>query len=823
MEDRITFNLKGNTKILLNKSDGKRIIAGYANVAIIDLENQYIPLAVLQKGIQSLLADSSYANLMIMHKNIQIGKIIPSYGKYKTGVDSKGLYIVCEVRKDIKVADEIWGSILKKEISGFSIGCEVILSHKVCDNKECVTVLDKINIFEVSVCLPPNQLIQCNPREKEIKDIEVGDKVLTHLGNYKKVIKKYTRDYKGKMFHIKPRFTMDIFSLTPNHPVLSSKFIKCKSFDSWKDINCNPNCKNSRCNIKPKEFKKDWVRADELTEKDYLVYPINKTILTNKEILEMWDNNWISIRNNKNGGLKKEQLLNKDFWRLVGYWLAEGSLSQYKNQRQIIFYLGKHETKIIKDISKLIKETTNRKPYISSKYNNVTKIEFSDKSLYMFLKQFRNVPYKVGQKIVPIWVEKLSLESQRELLIGYYLGDNFISVSKQLLKSIQRILLRFNILIPMFEDNKRKSGFIDGRLCNFQTSYSLGDEKSSLRKLLDLPLIHSKKEGHLEKWDENNVYVPIESISTTDYVGQVMNLEVSDDNSYGNSLLMTHNCTEPVNQKSGFTVISKSEYEKFRGNIDMLNVNNISKENMVEEIKKDAVPCTDCVEPIELSIEERLESLEKKMIEFFEAAKKKPEEEKVPPTPCKDEKKAEELAKPPVPPFPPVEQPPGEQPVNPEEKPPEKPAWSDEEDMAMFMLDYIIKNPKSTGQDVAKAWMKMKQKTREIQNAIPVPVPTQEPLMESLMKKVDTLSEKLSKLDYTEELKSSLKVRDDAIQALEKKIEIITKSKEPEKKVEPVPEVKQEIKTVQSNTEPVMEIEPAIRVSNGTVTSSEFM
>jgi HK97 family phage prohead protease len=424
--EKITFNLKGNTKVLLNKSDGKRIIAGYANVAIIDLENQYIPLAVLQKGIQSLLKDPSYANLMIMHKNIQIGKIIPSYGKYKTGVDTKGLYIVCEIRKDISVADEIWSSILKKEISGFSIGCEVLLSHKVCDDKECVTILDKINIFEVSVC------------------------------------------------------------------------------------------------------------------------------------------------------------------------------------------------------------------------------------------------------------------------------------------------------------------------------------------------------------------------------------------------------TEPVNQKSGFTVISKSDYEKFKSDVNVLNVDNIGIENMADEIKKDATPCTNCTEPIELSIEERLESLEKlakNINDFMELAKKKPEEE-VPPTPCKDEKKAD-----PVPPFPPVEQPTGEQPVTPPEE--EKP---EEMDMAVFMLDYIIRNPKSTAQDIAKAWMKKSQKSKSFTATEQVPVPVvspQDPVMESLMKKVDTLSEKISKLDYTEELKSSLKVRDDAIQALEKKIEIINKSKEPEKKVEP--EVKQEIKTVQAITEPVMEIEPAIRVSNGTVTSSEFM
>jgi len=434
MEDKINICLKGNTKILLSKSDGKRIIAGYANVAIIDQENQYIPLSVLQKGIQSLLADSSYANLMIMHKNIQIGKIIPSYGKYKTGVDNKGLFIVCEIRKDIKVADEIWAAILQKQISGFSIGCEVLLSHKVCDNKECVTVLDKINIFEVSVC------------------------------------------------------------------------------------------------------------------------------------------------------------------------------------------------------------------------------------------------------------------------------------------------------------------------------------------------------------------------------------------------------TEPVNQKSGFVVIAKSDFNKFQSNIDVLNVDNISKENMVEEIKKDATPCTDCVEPIELSVEERLEALEKlakDMTVFMELAKKKPEEEKVPAEMSKEEKKAEipipvpeVKQEPEAPPFPPVEQP---------EAPPEE-EKPEEMDMAIFMLDYIIRNPKSTAQDIAKAWMKKSQKAKlSAPETVPTPELKPDLTMDSLMKKVDTLSEKISKLDYTEELKSSLKVRDDAIQALEKKIEIINKSKEPEKKQEPVSEVKQEIKTIQATTEPVLEIEPAIRVSNGIVTSSEFM
>ena len=451
MEDKIRVCLKGDTKILLNKSDGRRIIAGYANVAVIDQDNQYIPLAVLQKGIQTLLADPTYANLMIMHKNIQIGKIIESYGKYKTGVDNKGLFIVCEIRKDIQVADEIWGMILKKEISGFSIGCEVLLSHKVCDDKECVTVLDKINIFEVSVC------------------------------------------------------------------------------------------------------------------------------------------------------------------------------------------------------------------------------------------------------------------------------------------------------------------------------------------------------------------------------------------------------TEPVNQKSGFAVVSKSQFEQFRGNLDMLNVYNEKGNVMEEKLVKEEAQCTECSEPIELSVEERLEDLEKKMMDLIETLNKKvkeekPEEEK--PEEEEEDKKPFTKEKSEIPIE--TEQKQEKKPVD-EEKPEEeeeeekKPFTKEkseipiEEDMAVFMLDYIIKNPKASANDIAGEWIKSK-KAAEEKLANP-----QDMLMDAFSKFSKDIGERLTKLEQAEELKQSLKARDDTIQALEKKIEILNKSKETEKKEEPIkkeeaPVKKEEtkkpepeIKTIQKAQEPVLEEDKPFYIRDGVITSSEFM
>ena len=156
----IPFKLFGTAKII-KKADGDRIIAGYANLAVIDSQNQLISVEVLKAGMETLLADPAYANLMFTHKNIQIGKIINKYGNLETHVDDKGVYIIAEIRKDIETANQVWKQILKGELNGFSIGCEVLDEHKSCDvdGENCIDILDKINIFEISACnYPVNEM-----------------------------------------------------------------------------------------------------------------------------------------------------------------------------------------------------------------------------------------------------------------------------------------------------------------------------------------------------------------------------------------------------------------------------------------------------------------------------------------------------------------------------------------------------------------------------------------------------------------------------------------------------------------------------------------
>ena len=135
--------------------ENRRIIAGYASVVEVDSHNDLITKEVLEDAINTLLSNEEYANLMLKHQNIQVGKIIREFGDCKTHVDDEGFYIVAEIRNDLESANVLWQDILDGKLNGFSIAGEVILSHDECDSDKCVRVIDKMNMFEVSVCHGP--------------------------------------------------------------------------------------------------------------------------------------------------------------------------------------------------------------------------------------------------------------------------------------------------------------------------------------------------------------------------------------------------------------------------------------------------------------------------------------------------------------------------------------------------------------------------------------------------------------------------------------------------------------------------------------------
>jgi len=136
---------------ILRKSDDKRIIAGYASVIAIDLENNIVTKEALEKALKRFMEEDKYRNVMYEHEAVPIGRVIESYDGHTTHVDDNGLYIVVEVRDDLNIANKIWRDIEDGNLDGFSIHGEVLVSHE----QNGIEVVDDLNLYEISVCKSP--------------------------------------------------------------------------------------------------------------------------------------------------------------------------------------------------------------------------------------------------------------------------------------------------------------------------------------------------------------------------------------------------------------------------------------------------------------------------------------------------------------------------------------------------------------------------------------------------------------------------------------------------------------------------------------------
>src|SRR3989344_2216620 len=213
--------------------------------------------------------------------------------------------------------------------------------------KDMKEIDDKIEIIPAH-CLLPNEKIMCNPEQKSISDIEIGDKVLTHTGVYKKVIKNYSRDFNGKAYLIKPYYFREGLKVTNEHPFLAIKSIKnCQYVGGL----CKPNSISKgkhECKAKHYEsYKPEWITAENLEVNDILLYPRPKEIAdtNNINILEiigdaeyrLFEQFIVPKTGRQDNKINNIINITPEFCRLTGYYLAEGYIVKKANQIQFSF------------------------------------------------------------------------------------------------------------------------------------------------------------------------------------------------------------------------------------------------------------------------------------------------------------------------------------------------------------------------------------------------------------------------------------------------------------------------------------------------------
>lgn len=471
-------------------------------------------------------------------------------------------------------------------------------------------------VFKKTVCLLPDSPILTLYRGvQKIKDIKIGDKILTHKGRFMRVSNVMKREYNGDMIKVVSHKLKSPICLTPEHKVLAVKTSLCTG-DSGVDI-CRPGAKCYR-NINGRQYKRckfihgeepwrkyktQWIDAKDLCVGDWVIYPkaTEKEIDIEKirildyiedslditgddygdftsqtDIFGSFLDKTITARNSYNAHeIPAEILLNKDFMRLCGYFIAEGGITFRKEgdvetNVGIQFAFNISEEYYINDVKNLMKSifgldvTHERKDLNSDGYN----IIYSNRILsVLFENLFAPNEYQIkkgrGRKsnIVRIPPEflNLPLEKLKEMIKCIWRGDgsyykssenckknsyeySISTTSETLASQLVYIMSRFNILCSVDKKYPKKE--------NHVVAYDIsvtGQDIDIFEKIINERNLNRESYRQINKYIRGSkfFYLPIRNVDIIKYNGNVYNLEVEEDNSYV-STIVVHNCYVPV-------------------------------------------------------------------------------------------------------------------------------------------------------------------------------------------------------------------------------------------------------------------------------------
>ncbi len=401
-------------------------------------------------------------------------------------------------------------------------------------------------VSSCATCLPPESLVIANPSVKPIKEVKVGDKVLTDKGTFERVREVMSRRFKGKLVGIKSRFFRDgITFMTPNHPVLIRK-LQRGTGARYHEV---------------KWSEPAWVPAKELAPGQMVMYPIPSAVKARKfidiaeELSMKVDNRGrvYFVRESPTAHrIKSKVSINHELARLVGYYLAEG----FAHKRGISFAFKNDEYEYIRDTKRLIEKLFGLEAHIRIEGSVARVTVYSLILSKLFEKLFGRYS---SDKRLPMFFLYLPADLQEELIKGYWRGDgcsrkeDFVitTSSRVLLEQVKMVFLRLGIL-PTIEKRKQKTlrfSRIGERLVEFKENvYQIrvgGPWIQRMSKVLGEKheKIRARKTGNYHGWlKDGYALLPIKRVLSRNFNGLVYNLAVDKENTYVTPNSTLHNC-----------------------------------------------------------------------------------------------------------------------------------------------------------------------------------------------------------------------------------------------------------------------------------------
>ena len=359
---------------------------------------------------------------------------------------------------------------------------------------------------------------------KPIKDVQIGEYVLSHDNLYHRVLRSEMTGHKT-VYRIKG---MGIHELrcTSNHRFYVRKRTKYyPTYENGRRGNC-------------RRFEKpEWKPLSEIDKNYYLGVAINQN-----SIIPKWngiDYEWSDGRKGRHKDKISEKLDNPDFWWLIGRYVGDG---WHRSQGGIIICCAHNELSEITDIADRLGMN-----YTTIKERTVYKIHFADKELELFVEPFGR---GAENKVIPGFVIDLPVEQLKGFIDGYMSADGSYtqnynkasSVSLRLMYGIAQCVAKvYHAPYSLYISKRNPKCVIEGRTVNQKDSVGISWK-------------NEKKKQDNAFYEDGYVWFPINSIEECENQEDVYDLTVEDSHSFTANGVIAHNCTDisVAGQMQGF-------------------------------------------------------------------------------------------------------------------------------------------------------------------------------------------------------------------------------------------------------------------------------
>ncbi len=385
-------------------------------------------------------------------------------------------------------------------------------------------------------CFEGDTRVYTSKGPKRIKDISVGDEVLTHKGRFRKVVKTMSHE-SDDLYEIKSSSHCISRTVTKNHPFLHK--------GHWDELS----------NINSGELLPSFFDSSLLQNRD--VFIDLSTVIQPPYFKLVVEENVVYVNDRKHKTRFPRHIkLDYEIGHLVGLYLSEGSKSS--NRITLSFDYKKELNDWPASISDIIFRRFGITGIVRKKKGNSGDIDFSSQILSLLVEKLVVKGDCYSKCLSDFSYENMNKEYARGIVDGAFKGDGCLlnqyrkslsTTSEDLFYDIQYLLKSLGVkgVTTVFSKGGKEYLF-EGRETSYKTadkftiyignSKGLDCEDRNISSIFDKRLSPKKTKEVSESGFVLNALQKIELLDRR----QVYNLEVEEDHTYVTEHFIVHNC-----------------------------------------------------------------------------------------------------------------------------------------------------------------------------------------------------------------------------------------------------------------------------------------